>query len=423
MIGEREGDVMKQSSGFTLRQSVVVLTMGRLAACGTGASSPTATPEQVSAVVAGNNEFAIDLYSSLSKQEGNLFFSPNSISTALAMTYAGAGGNTKTEMKDVLHFPLDNGPLHTCFNELTTQLQRDASSRAGYRLSIANRLWGQKGYPFKRAFLRLTKTHYGAELAQVDFEADTEAARQLINNWVEKKTERKIKDLLAPGILDPLTRLVLTNAIYFKGDWANKFNEEATENQPFYVTPDKTVNVPMMHQSTKFQYMEDNDIQALEMSYKGNALSMMVLLPKQRDGLASLERSLSANQLKQWSESMQTKKVHVYLPKFKLESKFSLKKTLQAMGMADAFDDMQAHFSGMTDATAGGLYISAVIHKAYVDVNEEGTEAAAATAVAMRWAVAPQGPPVFRADHPFIFLIRDNRSGSILFIGRMVTPT
>jgi len=413
---------MKQSKGFTLKQSVVVLTVCILAACGTGASIPTATPEQLLAVVAGNNQFAFDLYGKLAEEEGNLFFSPNSISTALAMTYAGAGGNTKAEMKEVLHFPLDNEPLHACFYELTAQLQRDASSRAGYRLSIANRLWGQKGYPFNRTFLRLTKAHYDAELAQVDFEADTEAVRQLINSWVEKKTERKIKDLLAPGVLDPLTRLVLTNAIYFKGDWAEKFDEEATENQPFYVTPDKTVDVPMMHQVTKCRYMENDDLQALDMNYKGDAVSMMVLLPKERDGLARLERSLSASQLKQWSESMQTRKVGVYLPKFKLESKFSLKKTLQAMGMIDAFDDMKANFSGMMDASAGGLYISAVIHKAYVDVNEEGTEAAAATAVVMRLAAAPAEPPVFRADHPFIFLIRDNRSGSILFIGRMLNP-
>jgi serpin B len=407
---------------------VVAVTIGILAACGSGTTSPAATPEHLSAVVAGNNEFAADLYSRLSKQEGNLFFSPNSISTALAMTYAGAGGNTQTEMKEVLHFPLDNEPLHACFNELTTQLQRDASSKAGYRLSIANRLWGQTGYPFNRTFLRLTKAHYGAELAQVDFETNTEAARQLINSWVEKKTERKIKDLLAPGILDPLTRLVLTNAIYFKGDWAKEFNEEATEEQPFHITPEKTVNVPMMHQSTKFRYMENDDIQALEMNYKGDALSMMVLLPKEQDGLASLERALSANLLKQWADSMQTRKVDVYLPKFKLESKFSLKETLAAMGMADAFDPMKADFSGMTAAsrvsgTDPGLYISAVIHKAYVDVNEEGTEAAAATAVVMRLAAAPEEPPVFRADHPFLFLIRDNRSGSILFIGRMVNPT
>jgi len=221
---------------------------------------------------------------------------------------------------------------------------------------------------------------------------------------------------------------VLTNAIYFKGDWAEKFNEDATEEQPFHTAPEKTINVPMMHQSEKFRYMENDDLQALEMNYKGDALSMMVLLPKERDGLASLERSLSANQLRQWSESMQTKMVDVYLPKFKLESKFSLKKTLQAMGMAEAFDPAKADFSGMTDAarvrsTAAGLYIFAVIHKAYVDVNEEGTEAAAATAVGMRLTAAPEEPPVFRADHPFIFLIRDNRSGSILFIGRLVSPS
>ena len=364
-----------------------------------------------------NNAFALALYAKLrAEDQGNLFLSPYSISTALAMTYAGAKGKTAAEMAEVLHFTVPQEQLHPGFAALTAKLHGDIK-KEGYQLRIANRLWGQAGYHFLPTFLQVTRDHYGAELAQVDFAQDTEAARHTINAWVEEKTEEKIKDLLAQGVLDSGTTLVLTNAIYFKGDWQRKFEAKATKDAPFLLTPQKKVTVPMMRQRGKFAYGVVGNVQVLELPYVGKDLSMFVLLPKEVDGLADLEKSLSVETLNTWTSGLREQTVEVLLPKFKMTSGFRLEKVLGAMGMPLAFSD-KADFSGMTGQR--GLFISAVIHKAFIDVNEEGTEAAAATAVVMR---APAPPnPIFRADHAFLFLIRDNRTGSILFLGRMMNP-
>ena len=364
-----------------------------------------------------NNAFALALYAKLrAEDQGNLFLSPYSISTALAMTYAGAKGKTAAEMAEVLHFTVPQEQLHPGFAALTAKLHGDIK-KEGYQLRIANRLWGQAGYHFLPTFLQVTRDHYGAELAQVDFAQDTEAARHTINAWVEEKTEEKIKDLLAQGVLDSGTTLVLTNAIYFKGDWQRKFEAKATKDAPFLLTPQKKVTVPMMRQRGKFAYGVVGNVQVLELPYVGKDLSMFVLLPKEVDGLADLEKSLSEETLNTWTSGLREQTVEVLLPKFKMTSGFRLEKVLGAMGMPLAFSD-KADFSGMTGQR--GLFISAVIHKAFIDVNEEGTEAAAATAVVMR---APAPPnPIFRADHAFLFLIRDNRTGSILFLGRMMNP-
>ncbi len=370
-------------------------------------------------VVDGNNMFALDIYAELKAQEGNLFFSPYSISTALAMTYAGARGNTEKQMAEVLHFELEQGRLHPTFHSLISQLNAQGK---GYQLNIANALWGQKGYGFLEEFLELTKTNYGAGLNEVDFVRDTEAARKTINTWVEKKTEDKIKNLIKPGILDALTVLVLTNAIYFKGNWASQFEKKETKDSKFYVRADKTIKVPTMYQKEKFKYMETDGFQAIELPYVDNELSMVILLPKKRDGLVELENSLASDSIDKWLGNLRRQEVMVYLPKFKMTSEFRLDTVLASMGMPDAFVCPPADFSGMNDRES--LFISAVIHKAFVDVNEEGTEAAAATAVviAEEIGVGVHRVPVFRADHPFIFVIRDVSSGSILFLGRVVNP-
>jgi serpin B len=372
------------------------------------------------AVVEGNNAFAFALYGQLRNRNGNLFFSPESISTALAMAYAGASGTTASEMAKTLHFTLPQQSLNPAMGALLSDLN---AVHDGYQLTVANALWAQQGYNFLDTFLQLLKTDYGAGLNQVDFKGATEAARLTINQWVEQKTQDKIKDLLQPGTLAPSTRLVLTNAIYFKGDWQTQFDKAESRDEDFYASQAQTKKAAFMHREGSFSYFDGGTFQALEIPYKSKELSLIVLLPKDRSGLPALEQSLTASNTQQWlSQMVQVDKVIVALPKFKSTQQFELGATLGAMGMAQAFSG-SADFSGMTGKR--DLAISEVIHKAYIDVNEEGTEAAAATAVGMR-AMAMRGPveqpPVFRADHPFIFLIRDDRSSSILFMGRMADP-
>jgi serpin B len=379
-----------------------------------------ATKADVASVAEGNNAFAFDLYAKLKTEEGNLIFSPYSISTALAMTYAGARGETAAEMKKTLRFALSQEKLHPAMADLVDDLNARGGKDA-YELVVANRLWGQAGYSFLAPFIALNRTYYGAGLEQVNFKTATEAARKTINTWVEDKTRDKIQELLKPGILTDLTRLVLTNAIYFKGNWASQFKKERTADAPFHVTPDKSVDVPTMRQTAKFGYTETQDMQVLEMPYIGDDLSMTILLPKKADGLGKVEASLSAATLKTWVARLRKQKVGVFLPRFKMEFSVGLVDTLEAMGMPRAFDPSRADFSGMDGTRA--LSITAVIHKAFVDVNEEGTEAAAATAVVMGLRSAPSRPIIFNADRPFIFLIRDRVTGSVLFIGRVTDPS
>jgi len=380
----------------------------------------TATADRA-AVVEGNNAFAIDLYGQLRTQSGNLFFSPDSISTALAMTYAGARGDTATEMAKTLHFTLPPLRLHSAMGSLLGDLN---APHDGYQLRMANALWAQQGHAFLDDFLKLTKSDYGAGFKQVDFKDATEAARLTINQWVEQQTDDKIKDLLQPGVLSSRTRLVLTNAIYFKGDWQTQFDKAQTRDEDFHLSAAQNVKASMMHREGGFNYFDGGTFQILEIPYKSAELSMIVLLPKDVGGMFALEQSLTAPNTRQWLGQLRpVPKVIMTLPKFKMTQQFELQDTLGAMGMTLAFD-AHADFSGMTGNRE--FYISAAIHKAYIDVNEEGTEAAAATAVVMRSMMARMqqpAPPVFRADHPFIFLIRDNRSGGILFMGRVTDPT
>ena len=378
-------------------------------------------PSDNAAIVRGDNRFAMDLYAQLDREQPgkNIFFSPTSISLALAMTAAGAHGPTQAEMAKVLHLDADLAQAHAHYRQLLEQWNAVGEKRA-YQLRIANRLWGQKGFSIRPDFLTLTRQQYGAEMLLVDF-AQAEAASREINHWVEEQTNGKITKLIPPGSLDALTRLVLTNAVYFKGDWVQPFHKQSTREEDFTVSAQEKVKVPLMHQQVKLGYTEEETFQVLELPYAGRELSMVVLLPKQVDGLPELEKTITTDKLAALMSKLGIREVITSLPKFKLETSFGLNSTLEAMGMKQAFSS-KADFSGINSAEA--LYISAVIHKAYVDVNEEGTEAAAATGVVMRAMAArlPQPVPVFRADHPFLFLIRDTKAGSILFMGRLTNP-
>lgn len=383
-------------------------------------SNPSSTTDQV-AVVEGNNAFATDLYAQLRKRDGNLFFSPESISTAFAMAYAGARGTTAEQMAATLHFTLPPEKLHPAMGALLAGLN---GPHAGYQLRVADALWAEKDFTFLDDFLKLTSSDYGAGFNRVDFKGSSEAVRATINQWVEEKTEDKIKDLLPAGSVTPTTRLVLTNAIYFKGDWQAQFDKAQTKDEDFHVSAAQTVKTPLMHLTSKLGYFNGGTFQTVDIPYKSGELSMIVLLPNDEGGLPALEKSFTSANAKQWlSQLLPGSKIVLTLPKFKMTQQFQLGGTLSAMGMSTAFARGAADFSGMTGKR--DLWISAAIHKAYIDVNEEGTEAAAATGIVMRSMIAarPEPPIVFRADHPFLFLIRDNHSGAILFMGRVNDPT
>jgi serpin B len=374
-------------------------------------------------LVEGNTAFALDLYACLSSAPGNVFFSSYSISTCLAMTYAGARSNTETQMARVLHFSKGDARLHSSFGELQQQLN-DAEKQEGIQLDIANALWTQERHPFLPAFLKMARDDYQASVNQADFMTSADAATREINRWVAQKTRDKIQDILSPRDVSSDTKLVLANAIYFKGTWASRFEKAATSTQPFHLSASSQANVRLMHHIDDVRYTGNNDFQAVELPYSGNELSMVILLPRQVDALGQLEQQLSPAFLARLLAQMKKQKVEIFLPRFKLESGFKLNGTLAKMGMPDAFIWRQADFSGI-NGFRQDLYISGVFHKAWAEVNEEGTEATAATVVVLEDRVVakpPPPPPVFRADHPFIFLIRDTRSGSLLFAGRLADP-
>jgi serpin B len=367
-------------------------------------------------LVEGNTGFALELYGRLRTTPGNLFISPYSISTCLAMTYAGARGDTQEQMAKVLHLSKDQTEVHSAFGELQRELNE--ISKQGLELTIANALWAQQGHPFLQEFLGTAEKEYQAKLKQVDFQTESQAAAGDINGWVAQKTKDKIEQIVPEGSVNAQTRLLLVNAIYFKGLWAKPFEKKRTAEQPFHLADGGQVNVPLMQQSDRVRYVENGDFQTVELPYRSNELSMVVLLPKQTDGCAQLEQRLTPVLLANTLSQMRVDKVDLFLPRFKVASGFNLNSTLAGMGMSDAFG-AKADFSGMDGVR--DLYVSGVFHKAWGEVNEEGTEAAAATAVGVQM-LAIRRTPVFRADHPFIFLIRDTRSGSILFLGRMMNP-
>ena len=384
--------------------------------------SPVVNQPDLAALVEGNNAFAFDLYRTL-KDGDNLFYSPYSISVALAMTYAGARGTTAQQLANTLHFTLPHERLHPAMNSLDTELsQRGQGAKGkddkGFRLNIVNAIWGQKGYNFLTEFLDNLALNYGAGLRVLDFITAPEPSRITINNWVSDQTEDRIKDLIPQGAIDALTRLVLTNAIYFNAAWQYPFQKNATGNGAFHLLEGRNITVPMMRETESFRYAEGSGYQAVELPYDGRELSMLILLPRSGQ-FSAFEKSLDAKQASSIVQALSPKQVALTMPKFEFTSGFSVKKALATMGMADAFTD-NADFSGMTGKR--DLYISDVIHKAFVSVDEEGTEAAAATAVIMAATSMPAQPITVTVDRPFIFLIRDNKTGAILFIGRVLDP-
>jgi len=380
-------------------------------------------PIDVTSLAKWNSAFAFDYYAQIRSKPGNLFFSPLSISTAFGMTSLGAGGNTRDEMLSTFHLSKEDEKTHPAFAELLKQLigkEADPKKR-GYQLSVANALWGQVGYQWKQVFLDATTKHYGAGLRQVDFKGDADNARKTVNTWVADQTNQKIKDLLKPTHVTPLTRLILTNAIYFKGDWATQFNVKHTRDGEFLTLAGDKVQTPLMSHKLEVPYYESSDMQAIELPYKGKELSMLIMLPKKRDGLPQLEKTLNVARIGEVTKGLfNLKNLEITLPKFKVEQELDLKAGLIALGMKDAWSPANANFTGLNEKDE--LYLSAAVHKAFVEVNEEGTEAAAATGIVFELIGAPVDVPVFRADHPFVFAIRDKATGSILFLGRVANP-
>jgi serpin B len=377
----------------------------------------------VATLVAGNNQFAFNIFQRIAASadaDKNLLVSPFSISSALAMTYAGARGRTAQQMAGVLGFNLPDEQLHGAYGELLSDL---TAPRDAYQLNIANRLFVQSDYPFKQPFLDITTNSYQAPLESTNFIGDPEGSRQHINQWVADRTHDKILNLLPSGSVTSDTRLVLTNAIYFNGKWDSKFDEQNTVDRPFYAADGAAAPTQTMFQENRFRYGQFNGYQMLEIPYAGQDLSMVLMLPDARNGISSLESSISSEKVSSDLSAVSQTKVDVYLPKFKFDASFQLGDTFQSMGMSDAFSE-RADFSGISGQ---GPKLSDVIHKAFIDVNEAGTEAAAATAVISITAVGCYGcgigqPPVFDADHPFLFALRDMHSGSLLFMGRVMQP-
>ncbi|CAM4510248.1 unnamed protein product [Lepidochelys olivacea] len=371
-----------------------------------------------------NTTFALNLFKKLSENTNtqNLFFSPLSISSALSMVFLGAKGTTAAQMAKVLSLD-ETEDIHDRYQSLISEINKPGTN---YLLRIANRLYGEKTFTFLATFIDSCQKFYHAELEQLDFSRAAEDSRKHINAWVEEKTEGKIQNLLAQGVVDSVTRLVLVNAIYFKGNWETQFNKDCTVERQFKINKNETKPVQMMFQKAKFNmsYMADFRTKILDLPYVDNETSMIILLPDEiqdnSTGLEQLERDLTYEKLIEWiNAEMDYSEVEVFLPRFKLEQAYDLKPVLKSMGMADAFDRKKVDLSGMS--ASNDLVLSEVVHKSFVEVNEEGTEAAAATAAVMNLRCALIVPR-FTADHPFLFFIRHNKTGNILFYGRFCSP-
>ena len=392
-------------------------------------TSPGATEPELASLTRGNTDFALDLHRALVQREGNLFYSPYSIPLALAMTSAGARGETERQMADTLRFHLPPDRLHPAFNALDLALASRGEGAAGqddggFQLSTANSVWGQESHEFLTAFLDVLAEQYGSEIRRTDFRRDPEEARVRINDWVADETEDRIEDLIAPGAISPLTRLVLANAIYFDAAWQLPFDENATSPGPFHPLGGGQVEAPMMRQQARFGYGRGDGYQAVELPYDGGEMSMAILLPDE-GSFREFEESLAVSRLAGILAVLETRPVVLTMPKFEVKASFGLADTLKAMGMPDAFSGSAADFSGMDGASclagdAECLLITDVVHQAFVSVDEAGTEAAAATAVIVGATSAdPEEPIRFTVDRPFIFLVRDRATGALLFLGRV----
>jgi len=379
--------------------------------------------QPASHVSVADNQFAFELYSRLASDKGNLFFSPYSLSSALGMTYEGARGQTAQQIRDVLHMDADDALRRS---EVSISMQKINATGKAYEFSVANALWAQQTYPFKQDYLSLIRNTYFAEARNLDFVSDPGSSRVTINDWVSTKTKDRINDLLPAGSITSGTRLILTDAVYFKGQWRLPFKKENTKTDIFWLDTSRSVQTSMMNlEGESFHYAENDQAQLLKLFYRGNEISMLIILPRSKD-LQDLEKVLTLDMLKQWQSGVYWQAVNVSLPKYKFDSSYKMKDVLIAMGMKLAFDQNGANFSGMANLKPDEhLYIDDVFHKAWIDTNEQGTEAAAATGVTMAVAgsimVATQ-PKIFRADHPFIFVIQDDQTGHILFMGRVSDP-
>ena len=438
---------MKYPGLFRLLSTVVLLSL-LLSACGaTSAPSSMANIAQSSlkrvtspnvpsidsqTLVNGNNAFALDIYQTLrsqdgreaSTQAGNLILSPFSVSLALAMTYVGARGQTESQMADTLHFDLAQGQLHPAFNaldqDLATRGQQISDQEQALQLNIANAVWAEQTYPFLQDFLDVIATNYGAGIRLADFINKYKSVRSEINDWVYDQTQEKIKDLLPEGVLSSDTRMVLVNAIYFKADWLSQFDAADTHDAPFHLLDGSDVTVKMMNQGIFMPYYQGDGFQAVELPYAGDTAAMDIFVPDEGN-FETFESSLNSDLFNKTVNGMQPTSMMLSLPKFAFESQFNLSDTLQSMGIVDAFDPDNADFSGMT--VRKDLFISNVIHKAFVAVDEKGTEAAAATAVIVDVTSAMMYDVTLTVDRPFLFVIRDKLSGQILFIGRVLDPS
>lgn len=403
--------------------------------------TPCATPApEGEAAAKAITAFAIDLYGQIRKPDENLVFSPYSVSMALAMAYAGARGQTESQMAKAMYLNVPQPQVNEAFAAVNAQVLA-AGHGKDIEIKVANALWAEKSYPFLNEYLESVKAYSDQQgwfswfmdrglLRQLDFKHNADASRNTINKWVEDHTKNKITDLLGPGMITSDTRLVLINAIYFNRKWEKEFIRELTKDDNFTLLNGSTTMVPMMHQTDAFGYMEEADLQVLEMPYKGGSdvphiagdLSMIVLLPSRKTRLEDFEQSMTFDKLDQWIRSLKWRKIEVFLPRFKMTSESRLRTPLTRLGMTDAFSSGDADFSGMTGNK--DLFISEGIHKAFVETNEKGTEAAAATGFTMMKGMAsrPVPVPVFRADHPFVFLIRHRPTNCILFLGRVTKP-
>jgi len=378
------------------------------------------TPTDNSMLMSGNTAFALDLYQrEAARQTGNVFFSPYSISTAMAMVDAGARGTTAREIEKALRFPFTGERLATAWTAVLNDVNRHSE---GYDLVTANALWGARGIEFRSAFLTTARRKFGAKIETLDFARASDGSRKRINAWVSETTKEKIRDLIGPGMLSADTLLVLTNAIYMKAKWSTPFPPGATDQKGRFHAPAGDVTAPMMRVTDRFPFYRGEGVRVLELPYVHDELSMIIVLPDAKNGLAAVEKQLTPGKLAEWYAKLAANRVAVTLPKFTTEMSLDLGETLRAMGVRLAFDMTKADFSGMSAKEKLG--ISRVIHKARVDVSEEGTEAAAATAViGVRSTAIHEAPPEpFVADHPFFFLIRRNGSNNTLFIGRLTKP-
>jgi serpin B len=431
--GREEVTTMKSATDLATRAAALLMVAGLVWGC-TGsaaaadialatsqASRAPASPELAGQTAAAVNAFGLDLYRQAGSS-GNVVLSPTSIAIALAMARAGARGETASQMDAVLHWSADtasgNGvnSLDQALAALSGTFPDEAGQPMELRLHIANAPFGQKGMAIEAAYLDVLASRYGAGLRLVDFQSDTENARKLINGWVKDQTEKRIPELLQS--LDPMTRLVLVNAIYLKAPWETAFREESTQDVPFTKADGSPVSVPTMMGSPECKYAAGTGWQAVELPYVGGSLAMTIVVP---DDLAAFEQSLDAAAFSQITSALAPRSVTLYLPRFGTETRVDLADTLAAMGMTDAFDPVKADFSGIT--TDEQLYISNVVHQANIDVDEKGTEAAAATAVVMRATAIPGEPVTLHVDKPFLFAVRDTRTGAILFLGRISDPS